>query len=94
MIRLKVPLMWDGHLIPAGNTVVLPEKMEKNLVSAGNGLYIDTVNGTPPKSEEFPTESEQESQPGANSPPDPAETHEEGHAALDPELQLGRMGRA
>lgn len=41
MIKLKSSLLWDGHLISAGKIVALPELLEKNIVSAGNGEYLD-----------------------------------------------------
>lgn len=92
MIKLKSSLLWDGHLISAGKIVALPELLEKNIVSAGNGEYVNLTEEAGsekpetqgiPVAEKIDTDgTEQESRP-----PD-------GQTADDPELQLGRVGRS
>ena len=50
MIRLKKPLLWEGHIISAGKTVSLPAEMEKRIVSAKNGESIaDSEEKTEPE---------------------------------------------
>jgi hypothetical protein len=91
VIKLKSSLLWDGHLISAGKIVALPELLEKSIVSAGNGEYVNLTEETgseKPETQEIPA-SEKVDTDGTeqeNSPP-------EGQTAADPELQLGRVGR-
>ena len=50
MIRLKKPLLWEGHMIPAGKTVPLPAEMEKRIISAKNGESVaDSEEKTEPE---------------------------------------------
>lgn len=43
MIKLKTPLLWDGHMIQAGIVIQLTTELEKSMVLAGNGEYLDTA---------------------------------------------------
>lgn len=58
MIKLKSPLLWDGHLIPTGKSVALPKGLEKNIVAAGNGEYVIPETETDPKNTEPPVTAE------------------------------------
>lgn len=38
MITLISPVLWDGHLIPAGTCIALAECAEDRLIQAGNAV--------------------------------------------------------
>ena len=82
MIQLKSSLLWDGHLIPAGNLISLPPEMERRLVAAGNAAEITSI----PKNE---VEIEPLENPDSSEEPLDAEPTE-GLVTPDPELKLGR----
>ena len=51
MIRLKKPLLWEGHIIPAEATISLPAAMEKRIISAKNGeVIVKSEEKTEPES--------------------------------------------
>lgn len=85
MIKLKKPLLWDGHIVPAGRTVALPEKMEKRIISAGNAEYASSSDEKETKNAEQPQNlgGKNDQQNGTPQTPEP-----------DPELSLGRQGPA
>ncbi len=41
MIKLKAPILWDGHMIQTGKVIQLTTELEKSMVSAGNGEYVN-----------------------------------------------------
>lgn len=43
MIELKQSLMWDGFMVPAGTKITLPPALERLVVAAGNGEYLDVA---------------------------------------------------
>ncbi len=84
MIILIAPVLWDGHLIPAGTKLGLPATFEERLIKAGNAARTD-----PPRQEaveyEIPEVPDSQppvddGEPGETDPPKPVE----------PELNLGR----
>ena len=82
MIQLKSSLLWDGHLIPAGNLISLPAELEQRLVTAGNAVEFTFT----PKNE---VEIEPPKNPDASEKPLDTEPTD-GLVAPDPELKLGR----
>ncbi len=82
MIQLKTSLLWDGHLIPAGNLISLPAELEQRLLSVGNAVQAGVERQVEPASEppEGPDTSENPTGPEPMEAP----------AGPDPELKLGR----
>lgn|GEM_PF-4971824 len=83
MIKLKTPLLWDGHIVPEGKEIALSAEMEEKLVSAGNGEYVSQAEKAAPEND--PPMEPQNEKKDENAAP--AEL-----AAVDPELNLGRTG--
>jgi hypothetical protein len=49
VIKLKAPLLWDGHVIPEGKNIGLPAELEKRIVSAGNAEYANPAEESIPE---------------------------------------------
>jgi len=80
VIKLKTPLLWDGHIVSEGKEIVLSAEMEEKLVSAGNGEYVCQAEKAAPENDP-PTEPQNEKKDENAAP-----------AAVDPEMNLGRTG--
>lgn len=91
MVVLKVPLHWDGRLIPGERSIALPPALEHALIDSGNAEPKEPVEIVPP-----------ESPPGDSLTPPSAssdstdesegESGEDAAANYEPELALGRGG--
>lgn len=78
MIRLTNPLLHDGRIIPAGDLVSLDDEFEQAIVDAGNAVPAEGEVPAPEPEEDPEHEEDGEL-------PDPPG---------DPEMRLGRAGRA
>ena len=50
MIKLKKPFLWDGHLVAEGKEIAVPNELEKRLIAAGNGEYVNSEKDVIPVS--------------------------------------------
>lgn len=85
MIRLDFPLLWGGHIIPAGKTVVLPADMEKRIVAAENAKPVSAEVSE--ASENVPPDGSDPERKTAGASDGDISTVT---AAVEPELTLGR----
>ena len=97
MIKLLVPAIIGGRMIPAGRVTAAPETLEKRLVAAGNARREPAM-----KNQEFEeavrgaeAEIKEKAKPGSAETTEPgtaAEAGASGEAAAVPDLNLGRSG--
>lgn len=97
MIKLLVPAMIAGRLLPAGTVTSVQDDLEKRLVAAGNARREPAMEN--PEFEEAVKEAEAEikkkAEPGSAETTEPgtaAEAGASGEAAAVPDLNLGRSG--
>ena len=108
MVVLKVPLHWDGRLIPEGTSIALPPALESALIDSGNALpkeYIEIVPPENPPGDSLPlasenlgsadkaaAESDLASENLGSADKAAAESDEDAAPNHEPELALGRGG--
>lgn len=97
MIKLLVPAIIGGRMVPAGRVTAAPDALEKRLVAAGNAKKVPAMEN--PEFEQAVKEAEAEIEKKAKT--ESAETPEtgtaaeartSGEAAAAPDLNLGRSG--
>lgn len=75
MVKLRVPLYIDSHMIPAGEEIALPSWLEVRLLRAGNAepMSLDPLPSIPepPSMPEPPSVDEDTSDPAGEIPPEP-----------------------
>lgn len=97
MIKLLVPAIIGGRMVPAGRVTAAPDALEKRLVAAGNAKKFTAMEN--PEFEQAVKEAEAEIEKKAKTEstetPETgaaAEAGASGEAAVTPDLNLGRSG--
>ncbi|MVB11073.1 hypothetical protein CAFE_17750 [Caprobacter fermentans] len=97
MIKLLVPAMIGGRMIPAGRVTAAPEALEKKLIAAGNARREPAMENLEFEQAVKEAEAELEKKEIAKSAETSqagtaAETETSGETAAAPDLNLGRSG--